>query len=74
MAFYRVDNKYLIKVETNLFGPGFDLLAQNYDTYSYPVEGWYWFDTDEDASKNLGFTLKPIEESLSPINRSVVSI
>ena len=30
-------------------GPGFDLVRELKDTYSYPVDGWRWFDSKEDA-------------------------
>lgn len=49
MAFYRVENGDITKAEGDLFGPGYDLLAAEHDTYEYPAFGWYWFDTDEEA-------------------------
>ena len=27
-----------------VYGPGYELLRENKDTYSYPVEGWSWYD------------------------------
>lgn len=53
MAFYRIESGSLIKSEDSLFGPGFDLLVQDHDTYEYPIYGWYWFDTDEEAQVSL---------------------
>lgn len=57
MAFYRIENESLFKAEDNIFGPGYDLLLQDYETYEYPLCGWYWFDTDEDAKINLGYSI-----------------
>ncbi len=28
-----------------VYGPGYELLRENKDTYQYPVEGWYWFES-----------------------------
>ena len=53
MAFYRLENGEVTKAEGDLFGPGYDLLADLHDTYAYPVDGWYWFDLDEDAQAFL---------------------
>ena len=30
-------------------GPDFELRSETKDTYSYPVDGWYWFDSLEEA-------------------------
>jgi len=41
--------------EILLYGPNFvlnrdyELYREQKDTYSYPVDGWYWFDSEEDA-------------------------
>lgn len=33
-----------------VYGPnGFQLLRENKDQYTYPVDGWYWFDTEQQA-------------------------
>ena len=54
-GFYKLD----IDGVTVLHGPNFVLHA-NYslykeqkDTYTYPVDGWYWFDTEEEANATL---------------------
>lgn len=52
MPFYKKDGDSLLDAPNSVVGPGFELLAENKDTYSYPVAGWYWFDTLELA---MGF-------------------
>ena len=54
MAFYK-------KVNDELFnGFGFVLTAEYElhedlrDTYTYPIDGWYWFDTDDEAKAFFG--------------------
>jgi hypothetical protein len=48
---------YAIEGETLLYAPNFvyfpdktTLLRENKDNYEYPVKGWYWFDTENDAT------------------------
>ena len=52
-GFYKLDGELL-------FGPNF-VLNQNYELYrethtdhTYPVDGWYWFDTEEQANLFFG--------------------
>ena len=52
-GFYKLDGELL-------FGPNF-VLNQNYELYrethadyTYPVDGWYWFDTEEQAKLFFG--------------------
>ena len=46
---------YKYESETVHHGPNFvlykdfELRAESKDDHSYPVDGWYWFDTMEDA-------------------------
>lgn len=63
-GFYKKENNYLI------YGPNF-VLNMNYelrldlkDTYEYPIDGWYWFDSDDEAYAFFGLEKPTIE---SPI-------
>lgn len=29
----------------------YELVAQLYETYTYPIDGWYWFDSEEEARR-----------------------
>lgn len=42
-----------------VYAPTFTLLKEDKDTYTYPVEGWIWFDTEEEARAYFG--LPPAE-------------
>jgi hypothetical protein len=33
---------------------GVDLTVDNKDEHTYPVEGWYWFDTEDQAKEFFG--------------------
>lgn len=68
MAFYRIhNNEYLKKSEKYVFGPNFQLVADLHEQYKYPVEGWHWFETDEEASSSLGFSLKIENKPTNPV-------
>lgn len=53
-GFYSVSNGKLVYSSGNLVGPGWELNRADKDTYSYPVNGWYWFDTETAAKEALG--------------------
>jgi hypothetical protein len=29
-----------------VYGPNFELLKENKDSYTYPVDGWSWYESD----------------------------
>jgi hypothetical protein len=29
-----------------VYGPNFDLIKENKDSYTYPVEGWSWYESN----------------------------
>jgi hypothetical protein len=49
MAFYKLDNNELQIAETCISGLDLDLHYLQKDSYTYPVQGWYWFDTEDEA-------------------------
>lgn len=61
--------KYQEDIDTVLEGSGW-VLNKDYflekskkDTYTYPIDGWYWFDTMEEAREFFGLPPLPKEES-----------
>ena len=65
MPFYKRENNELHAAPLFVSGPGLDLTAENKDQHSYPVEGWYWFDTLDEAMAAL-----KSEPELTPIQRN----
>ena len=60
-GFYKLDGDLL-------FGPNFVLNA-NYELrrgtqeqHTYPVDGWYWFDSEEEARSFFGVVSPPAQE------------
>lgn len=50
--FYKLDGELLSS--SFVSGPSFDLVADAHEDYTYPVDGWYWFDTPEEANAFFG--------------------
>lgn len=60
MAFYKLQDKQLQVAPNFVKAPDYELNADDKDTYTYPVDGWYWFDTDEDAISGI----KPVTNTV----------
>lgn len=44
-GFYRkVEDGSWMCAENFVYGPDFELLRELKDTYTYPIEGWSWYD------------------------------
>lgn len=56
MPFYKKDNTELLVSHTRVEGPGYSLDAENHSEHTYPVDGWYWFDTLEAAMAAMSNT------------------
>jgi len=49
-GFYKNDNNNnLLYAQNFVCSPTFEIFADQKDKYQYPVEGWYWFETDTEA-------------------------
>ena len=56
MAFYKLDPDSQNPTWSNVFvapnfvhTPSFSLIAVDHSNYTYPMDGWYWFDTEQEA-------------------------
>ena len=49
-GFYKKHEEELLSGPT-VYGPqgSFTLLKENKNEHTYPVDGWYWFDSEEEA-------------------------
>lgn len=48
-GFYKLDNTSLLCAPNKVTHKDYVLETVNKDTYTYPVSGWYWFNTLEEA-------------------------
>jgi len=52
-GFYKqVEDGSWMYAQSFVYGPDFELLRELKDTYTYPVEGWYWFETEPIIEEN----------------------
>ena len=57
--FYKlIDEKNYI-FGSEVLSAEYQLLTEDKDTYTYPIDGWYWFDSEEEAREF--FNLPPLE-------------
>lgn len=52
-GFYKEDNNELLYAPNAVYGSGFVLVSDLKDTYQLPIDGWYWFDNEEEARQIL---------------------
>jgi hypothetical protein len=52
-GFYKDDNGFLVWSADRVLNENFELWLDQKDTYTYPVEGWYWFDSEVEARNTL---------------------
>ena len=48
-GFYKILENNLQYQPTYVCDEGITLWAGDYRSYAYPLAGWYWFDSEEDA-------------------------
>jgi hypothetical protein len=60
--FVRRDPEYYLVAPNFVEAPDYILNACDKDTYTYPIHGWYWFDTLEQAAEFFGVTLEYLQE------------
>lgn len=57
-GFYKRENDQLL-YGVMITGPDFLLIADEHETYNYPVSGWSWFDDEIQARAALGLPPLP---------------
>lgn len=48
-GFYKNDDGFILYGPNYVLAGSYNLYKEEKDTYQYPVGGWYWFDSIEDA-------------------------
>jgi hypothetical protein len=54
-GFYKRDPETgeLLCAPTAVYAPGLTLLRDNHANYSYPQDGWWWFESEDEARTTL---------------------
>lgn len=55
-GFYKNMDGQLVHGPNGIYAPSFTLLIDHKDEYSYPVDGWYYFDSDTEAYSFFNLT------------------
>jgi hypothetical protein len=50
-GFYRLRDDKLTRAPKAVRAPTYDLFREDKDNHTYPVDGWYWFDSETDAKE-----------------------
>jgi hypothetical protein len=57
MSFFKVDADGVFHEAPNfVHAPSYSLVIADKDGYDYPVDGWTWFDTEEEAKAHFEVT------------------
>lgn len=63
-GFYKItETDEILYAPNYVYGLGVELIRGAKDSYSYPVDGWYWFDTVEEAEVYLGGEYTPPDQT-----------
>ena len=60
-GFYKLDAD-LLYGPTFVLNANYQLRRETHDQHTYPIDGWYWFNSDKEARLFLGLSLKEEEE------------
>lgn len=52
-GFYKKQDDELLYAPNIVEANGYVLVAQDKDSYEYPIDGWSWFETEEEAKSLL---------------------
>lgn len=58
-GFYKNDDGMILYGPNYVEGGSYNIYRQNKDEYNYPISGWYWFDSKEEAYSFWGIPLPP---------------
>ena len=62
-GFYKVDNGVLLHAPNFVENKNYTLNIADADNTDYPVDGWYFFDTEDSAKEFFGNQIVELEES-----------
>ena len=61
-GFYKLDDETLLHAPNRVTAPGYTLLKEDKDTYTYPFSGWNWYESLEDACDALDLDINNYTE------------
>lgn len=68
MSFFKVIDGVLYDAPNFVESPTVVLVKEDRETYTYPQDGWYWFDTEAEAIAHFGDQIVPPQEPVDPVD------
>lgn len=62
-GFYKVQNDSLFYASNAIYNSNYELFVEHHETYTYPVDGWYYFESEELAREFFGLPAPIAPES-----------
>jgi hypothetical protein len=50
-GFYKYQDDQLLYAPNYVEGQGYVLISEYKDQHEYPIDGWYWFESEEEANQ-----------------------
>ncbi len=66
-GFYKNDNGMLLFGANQVLSGSYNLFKEENYAYEYPVNGWYWFDSEENAREFFNLPKPPEQNILNGI-------
>lgn len=64
-GFYKIDGtNNLIYAPNTVLNAEFELTKEKHEEYKFPIDGWYWFNSEEEAREFFNLPLKELEEEI----------
>ena len=64
-GFYKLDGEVLLYGPHFVLNANYELRKETHSEHSYPVDGWYWFDTEQEARDFFGIIEEDKEQNKS---------
>jgi hypothetical protein len=62
-GFYKAEGGQLIHAPNKVENLNYVLIVNDYLSYNYPIDGWYYFSSKEEAIEFFGDQLEDIDEA-----------
>lgn len=63
-GFYKNEDGFVLHGPNYVLNMNYELRKETKDEHAYPVDGWFWFDSDQEAYDAFGLELPAVEEPI----------
>ena len=56
-GFYKLDGEVLLYAPNFVLNANYELRKETHTEHTYPVDGWYWFETENEARQFFNIPL-----------------